>query len=500
MQDNQQNQENQMYMQLTEKSSDFGNQQSNEQMNSLQEYPKPSDFPSNSPQNLNCPPNQQINNYVLPPLIQSEGEKLIINFALLKNIIVEVCLLIMCGFVIGFVFVKAKIYISIFFVIEHLFILFLADKKIEIIKDVPNKKLRVNLVNYLCCAKKKREFTFPNIYADVRIIKGDKDTSDSYNLVLINSFKDGIDIDLDSSNIQNLPLTIFYVFENVSTYKFNGQFTMKQTINTFLGNSNDETNPLSFNINKYMNKEQNIFSSHVTGRGPFNKYVKMNDHFFSYYTKDPLYDKRCIIFVKLLLILYHIALAPLAVVFGTGSENTKEKYSPFEKKEKYTPSEKETYLYLGVFGLFGCCIILYLIILGIRFCCDRTNEYLRIDIIYSKNFDRLFIGVVKNNGKEYLKKVLFNLNEIDKFVIQKNNINDKGFHLKSMNKGNNLIQDICHIKEEQDELEGLLYILNEKLSYNANNNYNHNITDNNNNLDINTNNFPPSTTPLIYQP
>ena len=56
---------------------------SNEQMNSPQEYPKLSDFPSNSPVDLNCPPNQQINNYVLPPLIQSEGEKLIITFALI---------------------------------------------------------------------------------------------------------------------------------------------------------------------------------------------------------------------------------------------------------------------------------------------------------------------------------------------------------------------------------------------------------------------------------
>ena len=498
MQDNQQNQENQMYMKLTEQSPNPENQQSNEQMNSPQEYPKPSDFPSNSPVDLNCPPNQQINNYVLPPLIQSEGEKLIITFALIKNIIVEVCILLMSGMIIGIVFEKAKIYASIFFVIEQLFILFFANRKIEIIKDESNKKLRVNLVNYLCCAIKKREFIFPNIYADVRLIRGDKNISDVYNLILINSFKDGIDIDLDSSNIQNTPLTIFDIFENISTYKFKGQFSTKQTTNIFLGNSNDETNPLSFNINKYMNKQQNNTIHVIIGSEPFHKYVKMNDHFFSYYTKDPLNNKRCRDCFKFLLLSYHVSSIIYIFVNYMQSMNSKQQYKDSYSEEKYDSSQEETYFYFGVFGLFGCFMMLYIIILSIRFCLNRITEYLRIDIIYSKNFDRLFIGIVKNNGKEYLKKFLFNLKDINKFVIQKNNVNDKGFYLKSINKGNNLIQDICYIKEQQDELEGLLFILNEKLLYNNNNNY-HNVT-NNNNIDINMNNFPPLTTPLFAEP
>ena len=70
-----------------------------------------------------------------------------------------------------------------------------------------------------------------------------------------------------------------------------------------------------------------------------------------------------------------------------------------------------------------------------------------------------------------------------------------------MNKGNNLIQDICYIKGKQNELEGLIYLLNEKLLKNTNNNSNHNVTDNdNNNIDINMNNFPPLTTPLFAEP
>ena len=96
MQNNQINQGNQLYQQLSNQTSNPDNQiQSNEQMNSPQEYPKPSDFPSNSFQNLNCPPNylnqQPSNNYVLSPLNQSEKDKLIIPFINGKYIYNEFC-------------------------------------------------------------------------------------------------------------------------------------------------------------------------------------------------------------------------------------------------------------------------------------------------------------------------------------------------------------------------------------------------------------------------
>ena len=55
-----------------------------------------------------------------------------------------------------------------------------------------------------------------------------------HTLVLINTFKDGIDIDLDSSNIQNTPVTIFDLYTYVNVNKFNGQDSMKQTIKSFL--------------------------------------------------------------------------------------------------------------------------------------------------------------------------------------------------------------------------------------------------------------------------
>ena len=49
-------------------------------------------------------------------------------------------------------------------------------------------------------------------------------------------------------------------------------------------------------------------------------------------------------------------------------------------------------------------------------------------MIYSEEFDRLFIGVVKNDESAYINTYLFKLDEVDKFVIEKNKINEPGFH------------------------------------------------------------------------
>ena len=578
MQNNQQNQGNQFYQQLSIQTSNHENQlqsnaqidpnqgnqpQINGQMNLPQDYPKQSEIQTNSPQNLNCPPNfpqniptnpyypynpfmlpnqqlmqrpealfemqkrmmagervnllnfnqQSNNNFVLPPSIKPSGDKLIIPFTLCFNIFIEVFIIITYGIVLGVVPTIAKIYSGVIFLVEQILLLYFSDKRLEIIKDVPNKKLKVNLINFLCCARKKKEFDLQNIFIDVQIVdrKEGWQTPAYYRLILINTFKDGIMIDLNSSNIQNTPVTIFDFHEHINAQKFNGQNALKQTLNSFLGNNNDDEqiNPLSFNINKYMNKQDDIFrhfNNFINGVS-FSKYVKFNDHFFSLYSKEPLKNKFCQGCFIRLLIFFHFYLFPLTFVSTLilpSSKSSSMSSTNRNKNSKNTDeneSLKETYFAAGFFGFIAFMAILYFLCIGLGKCCDKTTEYLRIDIIYSKNFDRLFIGIVSNNETVYIKKFLFNIDEIDKFVIQKNDINERGFHLKSIIKRNNLIQDICYINEVQSELEGLLYILNEKLLNNANDIDNQNIADNNNNnIDLNTNDCPPSTTPLIDKP
>ena len=461
-------------------------------------------------------PNQQSNAYVLPPQAQPVGDKLIIPFSNCKNIVLEVFMIISSLMIVSSAPSIGKIYTAITFLIEQILVLYFAKKRVEIVKDQPNNKLTVKLINYLGIARKKTEFDLKNVFIDIQIVdrKEGWQTPAYYRLIIINTFKDGIAIDLDSSEIKNTPLKIYDFYEHVNASKFSGQIVMKQTVKTFVGNQNDEENPLSFNINKYMNKPDNIFKhfNNFVNGVTFSKYVKMNEHFFSYYSKEPLKNKFCQGCLSRLIYLFHFYLFPLSIMSNIMFSQSSTSYN--KKENNNNSSEKEMYFAMGFFGYIILTAILYFLCICIGSCCDNTSEYLRIDLIYSKNFDRLFIGIVKNDGKSYINTFLLNLNEIDRFVLQKNLITERGFHLKSISKGNGMIQDICYINEIETELEGLTYILNERLQNNLNNNAILNNNANNNIIlnDINNvnNNMSqsmsqsiidcPSPTPLMGQP
>ena len=96
---------------------------------------------------------------------------------------------------------------------------------------------------------------------------------------------------------------------------------------------------------------------------------------------------------------------------------------------------------------------------------NYDDQAVRIDFIYSESFDRIFIGVVQNYQKSYIKTFLFNTNTIDKFILQANQL--EGYDLRIMLKENNEIQTIWQIKKErQDDLEGLAFLLNERFANN----------------------------------
>ena len=424
------------------------------------------------------PQNQQSNNYVLAPQNQPLGDKLIIPFSKCKNIIIEIFMIITSALVIVSVPPIAKIYTAAVFLLEQFFVLYFGNNKIELIKDEQNKILNVRLINFLFCARKKYEFDLPNTHFDVHLVdrKEGWQTPAYFRLLITNTYKDGIGIDLDSSNIKNKPAKLFQYFEHINIQKFINKEALKQTLNTFIGSSGNDESPVSFDINKYMNKSPDIFANFnkfINGIR-FSKYVKMNDHFFSYYSKEPLKNKLCQGCFSRLIYLFHFYLIPLTVILNI---NLNIGYN-----KKNSKNDFEAIFPIAFFGYIGATMILYFICIGIGACCDKSTQFLRLDIIYSKDFERLFIGVVNNKESAYLNTYLFNLNEIDKFIIQKNNINDQGFYLKAINKGNGLISEICYLNEVQGELEGLMYLLNEKI---ANNN---NLQTNNNNIQqINTN-------------
>ena len=88
---------------------------------------------------------------------------------------------------------------------------------------------------------------------------------------------------------------------------------------------------------------------------------------------------------------------------------------------------------------------------------------IRLDFIYSEKFDRIFIGIVKSDLISYVKTFEFYMNNIDKFILQKFSNYENGYNLKVMFKDKQ-IQDIWPIPKRQEDLEGLVYILNERLN------------------------------------
>ena len=90
------------------------------------------------------------------------------------------------------------------------------------------------------------------------------------------------------------------------------------------------------------------------------------------------------------------------------------------------------------------------------------EKFLRIDIIYSSDFHKIFIGASYVNEKKYISTSEFNINEIDKFIFCKNISTEKGFHLKAQINGY-LSSEIYYIEDEKEELEGLDFILNKRL-------------------------------------
>ena len=329
---------------------------------------------------------QQSNKYVLPPKNLQSGNKLIIPFCYRKIIILEILIVITCIMVIASgASIILKICSVVLFSIELICVSYYEKKSIEIVKDEERNKLIVKLINFFGKARKTTEYDLSNVFLDVQIIKRNKDIPVYYILIIINTFKDGVKIDLDSTSIQKNPVKIFDSFEYINAYKFNGQLNMMKTLKTFVGNSSEEESPLSFSINKYMNRQEDIlrqmnnFIRHVS----YNKYVKLNDHFFSYYKTEPIKNKIFRGGISAILIIIHVIL----IQFSFISIVTLDKNMNFELI--YI-----TILSVSLLILLSTCICLNI---------TKTGDLLRIDMIYSKNFDRLFIGLVKDDKISYMK-------------------------------------------------------------------------------------------------
>ena len=92
---------------------------------------------------------------------------------------------------------------------------------------------------------------------------------------------------------------------------------------------------------------------------------------------------------------------------------------------------------------------------------DHWEAFRRIDWIYSKNFDRIFIGVIQ--GDNYKKSGTYNINEIDKFVLKSNNNNNRYCLRICLKDGRS--EDLCEFMEQnQKVLDSFIYLINGQIN------------------------------------
>ena len=172
---------------------------------------------------------------------------------------------------------------------------------------------------------------------------------------------------------------------NIDVEKFNGLQQLNIILNEFVEISKEEQNPLYFNINTYMNKHQYIYQN------TFGKYIKINEKFYSHYSNS-------LISIKFKFILFIINFihfnAPLCLI------------SVLDNKDNSI---------IIIFDFFLAAFINLIYYCNTK-CCQKN--FFRIDVIYSNDFNQIFIGPLCNE-KKYFPCSIFNINDIDKFILQK---------------------------------------------------------------------------------
>lgn len=257
--------------------------------------------------------------------------------------------------------------------------------KIVFSKNTQKNKFYIKRYNFINIPILYLEFSLGNYYIKISWESDiDKDGGNKkyYKIYLYNQFIDTSEINLDTTNIKNIPIKLIYIFPiSIKGYNKEGE-KLENKLNNFICAKNFK-NPFAIDMQSYAISYLNIEKN----KRPSSRvnHIKYSDYFFTFFFN----------------------------------------YS----------SEKH----------FG-----------------SVNGVIRIDFIYSKNFDTIFIGVVKNGEKSYAKTFEFKMDNIDKFILQNFEYNT-GFYLKVIFKDKQ-IQDIWPIENKnQFDLEGLIYLLNERL-------------------------------------
>ena len=190
--------------------------------------------------------------------------------------------LLVTGLVLLFIFKKDKpwglVLIAFIFAIFFLccYTYGKSVKKVEFIKRAYNKQLTIKIAQRCCCY---REYTIllENRYL---LYQGD--------LILINTLKDPKEIDLDNSDIKNVPIDLISKYEIFMGLK--GAYNEIQLkIDELLGQQKYE-NKIYDEINKYISLYKKNYLRDI--KKTFDIYMKINDYFYTFFYSVSFMDSR----------------------------------------------------------------------------------------------------------------------------------------------------------------------------------------------------------------
>ena len=92
-----------------------------------------------------------------------------------------------------------------------------------------------------------------------------------YRLFIINDFKNPKEIDLNESNINNIPAKIFFYYDSIKIEK-DIDIILNKNLNNFINAPSECDNPLNSIINENENK---------------NNFIKLSERFTTFYIKNP---------------------------------------------------------------------------------------------------------------------------------------------------------------------------------------------------------------------
>ena len=136
--------------------------------------------------------------------------------------------------------------------------------------------------------------------------------------------------------------------------------------------------------------------------------MRFSDHFFTYHLEKPSYSSCANCFSIFIALILNIGAFVGTLVILAGKDNSIK--------------------FIAGIIIPAVNIISFILYKIFQYCFD--NE-IRIDCIYSKDFDRVFIGIVKYNNKKYINTFEFQMNNISRFILEKvGNSYNSNFNLK----------------------------------------------------------------------